>query len=289
MKITSTQPPKELSCALLYLILVILSFNNGPVSSYPPVDMPSFQLVEPHPSIYPSQKTFTTRGGYGNVTSPKNMQTAGQQKDSRPPSLTLSSSCESCSSSSSSHYYTGRGGSGNVHHNNIEQRAIFSFDEELEHEARMYAKAKVTPIYTTVGRGGAGNICSTASPHTTSDGRELLSPVQEKQLRDSYLEHYREVQKDEEEQRRINQAARHRRRERERQLQEQEEGKVSSEYSDETEVEDMESETSDLKLGQGGNSSQSSTSVATQLTNSLKSASKRTIQRIWGSDPLSSS
>ena len=49
---------------------------------------------------------------------------------------------------------TGRGGAGNVHHPPSE-RAIFSFDEELERQLSQDRHA--APVYH-VGRGGAGNV-----------------------------------------------------------------------------------------------------------------------------------
>ena len=59
---------------------------------------------------------------------------------------------------------TGRGGLGNVHaYSEGSERAIFSFDEELERQLRR--EREVAPVYH-VGRGGAGNL-SMAKPGAT--------------------------------------------------------------------------------------------------------------------------
>jgi GTPase involved in cell partitioning and DNA repair len=50
-------------------------------------------------------------------------------------------------------FTSGRGGAGNVHHPS--ERAIFSFDEELERELRR--EKDMAPVFH-VGRGGAGNM-----------------------------------------------------------------------------------------------------------------------------------
>ena len=50
-------------------------------------------------------------------------------------------------------FATGRGGAGNIHPSS--ERAIFSFDEELERQ--MSRDRHAAPVYH-VGRGGAGNV-----------------------------------------------------------------------------------------------------------------------------------
>jgi len=54
----------------------------------------------------------------------------------------------------SGHFYGGRGGAGNIHRGS--ERAIFSFDEELERDRRYYTQQ--APVFSVIGRGGAGNI-----------------------------------------------------------------------------------------------------------------------------------
>ena len=51
-------------------------------------------------------------------------------------------------------FLTGRGGAGNIQHHPPSERAIFSFDEELERQLSQERHA--APVYH-VGRGGAGN------------------------------------------------------------------------------------------------------------------------------------
>ncbi|KAL3479888.1 hypothetical protein BJX99DRAFT_221402 [Aspergillus californicus] len=110
--------------------------------------MPSanYRVVEPHPSIPHTSRPalHTARGGAGNIISLKNTKTTPSRSATGPPSLTR------LDSHTPSTFTTGRGGAGNVHSSS--ERAIFSFDEELEREMR-----RAAPVYH-VGRGGAGNM-----------------------------------------------------------------------------------------------------------------------------------
>ncbi|KAI9368778.1 hypothetical protein BJX61DRAFT_198767 [Aspergillus egyptiacus] len=110
--------------------------------------MPSvnYRVIEPHPSIPHSSRPalHTARGGAGNVISLKNTKTTDSRTATGPPSLTRLDSRVPAT------FTSGRGGAGNVHSSS--ERAIFSFDEELERE--MHSAA---PVYH-VGRGGAGNM-----------------------------------------------------------------------------------------------------------------------------------
>lgn len=111
--------------------------------------MPSssnYCVIEPHPSVPHTERPaiHTSRGGAGNVINLKNTKTTDSRTATGPASLTR------LDSRSSPTYKSGRGGAGNVH--NSSERAIFSFDEELEREMR-----RAAPVYH-VGRGGAGNM-----------------------------------------------------------------------------------------------------------------------------------
>ncbi|KAJ6083913.1 hypothetical protein N7486_010713 [Penicillium sp. IBT 16267x] len=109
--------------------------------------MPSnYRVVEPHPSVPHSTRpaVFTGRGGSGNVVSLKNTKTTESRSATGPASLTR------LDSRTPATFTSGRGGAGNVHASS--ERAIFSFDEELERDLR-----RAAPVYH-VGRGGAGNL-----------------------------------------------------------------------------------------------------------------------------------
>jgi hypothetical protein len=131
----------------------------------------SYSLIEPHPSAKPRAYLATGRGGAGNYSpAPLNL-TPGP--DARGPAFRTSIhnpsvSSSTLSSSRSANFYSGRGGAGNVRPSN--ERAIFSFDEELERQ--MSQERKAAPVYH-VGRGGAGNVTAgtTAWPKTVSSRR----------------------------------------------------------------------------------------------------------------------
>ncbi|CAI7615104.1 unnamed protein product [Penicillium bialowiezense] len=105
--------------------------------------MPSsnYRVVEPHPSVPHASRpaVYTGRGGCGNV----NTKTTEARTATGPASLTR------LDSRAPTTFMAGRGGAGNVHSSS--ERAIFSFDEELERDMR-----RAAPVYH-VGRGGAGN------------------------------------------------------------------------------------------------------------------------------------
>jgi hypothetical protein len=108
----------------------------------------SYSITEPHPSIPKSNYIHSGRGGAGNYAhvNPQDVtlgQTASGPASVRP----LRSACPD------DYFTTGRGGAGNVQR--MKERAIFSFDEELERQKRMTEHQ--APIYH-VGRGGAGNL-----------------------------------------------------------------------------------------------------------------------------------
>ena len=108
----------------------------------------SYSIVEPHPSVPSSHYFSTGRGGAGNVTKAPGSITRGS--DASGPAARISFSSPTTKTKT---FTTGRGGAGNVHPSS--ERAIFSFDEELERQLNQDRHA--APVYH-VGRGGAGNV-----------------------------------------------------------------------------------------------------------------------------------
>jgi hypothetical protein len=109
----------------------------------------TYQLNKPPPTALTSKYTHSGRGGAGNTF--------------KTPSTTHSSSARGPASlfshglpapSQSSKFSSGRGGAGNIHAGT--ERAIFSFDEELERESPRERKINEGGMWH-VGRGGAGN------------------------------------------------------------------------------------------------------------------------------------
>ncbi|KAE8379682.1 hypothetical protein BDV26DRAFT_159306 [Aspergillus bertholletiae] len=139
----------------------------------------NYRVIEPHPSVS-RPALHTARGGAGNIISLKNTKTTPSQTATGPASLTrLDSHVPAV-------YKSGRGGAGNVHSSS--ERAIFSFDEELERDLR-----RAAPVYH-VGRGGAGNMVFSdsesslsrkfsISSNTTSSSSGSTSSTREKALR----------------------------------------------------------------------------------------------------------
>ncbi|OAL39615.1 hypothetical protein AYO20_01012 [Fonsecaea nubica] len=117
----------------------------------------SYAIVEPHPSVTNNMHYISTgRGGIGNAvrSSASNSSAWGSGPSTSSGRIgSLSSTASSTLSSSRKTFTTGRGGAGNVVPSS--ERAIFSFDEELEQQLRWERDA--APVYH-VGRGGAGNI-----------------------------------------------------------------------------------------------------------------------------------
>ncbi|KUJ12057.1 uncharacterized protein LY89DRAFT_673846 [Mollisia scopiformis] len=112
--------------------------------------MPSqYQVTEPHPTV--SGWTHSGRGGMGNTF--KAPKTSNGSTAKGPASLFE----HGLPASSSSKFSSGRGGAGNIHAPS--ERAIFSFDEELERETTREQRAKQGSAWH-VGRGGAGNWAS---------------------------------------------------------------------------------------------------------------------------------
>ncbi len=104
----------------------------------------SYDLVEPHPHTA-TPNVHTARSGAGNLANTSST-TEGSNASgpaSRHPALFKHGQL---------HFTSVRGGAGNLHHSS--ERAIFSFDEELEREMRQMQD--LAPV-CYVGRGGAGN------------------------------------------------------------------------------------------------------------------------------------
>jgi hypothetical protein len=114
--------------------------------------MPSYySITEPHPSA--NKYVHSGRGGAGNTfRAPK---TSAGTTAQGPASL-----FDSDLPTSSSKFSSGRGGAGNIHKSS--ERAIFSFDEELERQNTWERKMKDGAVWH-VGRGGAGN-CTSSLP-----------------------------------------------------------------------------------------------------------------------------
>ncbi|KAL5343769.1 hypothetical protein BJX70DRAFT_393819 [Aspergillus crustosus] len=126
----------------------------------------NYRVVEPHPSVPHTGRPalHTARGGAGNIISLKNTKTTDSRTASGPASLTR------LDSRAPTTFITGRGGAGNVH--STGERAIFSFDEELEREMR-----RAAPVYH-VGRGGAGNMIHRDGDHESILSRKYSSTSQ---------------------------------------------------------------------------------------------------------------
>lgn len=118
----------------------------------------SYSVTEPHPSIPKSHWVHSGRGGSGNYTqvNPQNI-TSGQTASGPASIRPLKPAAPE------SYFATGRGGAGNIHRE--KERAIFSFDEELERQRRMTEHQ--APIYH-VGRGGMGNLVDEMRPRMDS-------------------------------------------------------------------------------------------------------------------------
>jgi hypothetical protein len=98
------------------------------------------------------------RGGAGNYSQVNPEKITSGQSASGPASIRPLKPA-----SPNSYFASGRGGAGNIHRE--KERAIFSFDEELEWQRRMTEHQ--APIYH-VGRGGAGNLVDEMRPRMDS-------------------------------------------------------------------------------------------------------------------------
>lgn len=112
-----------------------------------------YSIVEPHPSVPASNYFITGRGGAGNRVKAPNSVTRGTDASGPAARVNLASPQYNPPKT----FTAGRGGAGNVHPSS--ERAIFSFDEELERQLSQERHA--APVYH-VGRGGAGNTSSSS-------------------------------------------------------------------------------------------------------------------------------
>jgi len=120
----------------------------------------SYSITEPHPSVPKSNYMHSGRGGAGNYTQVNPEDITNGPTSIRP-----------LKGASPDDYFTaGRGGAGNVHRER--ERAIFSFDEELERQRRLTEHQ--APIYH-VGRGGAGNLVDEMRPRMESRSNSTSS------------------------------------------------------------------------------------------------------------------
>jgi len=118
-----------------------------------------YSLVEPHPQTAPY--VHTARGGAGNT-----FKATSSKVFTTPASIPR----KSVEHKQPGTFKSGRGGAGNVHHNS--ERAIFSFDEELERQMRQ--QEAMAPVYH-VGRGGVGNMIYTDSSSARRNDPETSS------------------------------------------------------------------------------------------------------------------
>lgn len=124
------------------------------------MSLPQYTIVEPHPSVKPTQQYISTgRGGAGNSVRTTNNITRGS--DATGPASRLSTASFSTPRRA---YIGGRGGAGNYVN---DSPRMFSFDEELAHQ--MKQSKHVAPVYH-VGRGGAGNLHRSAGSSADSQG-----------------------------------------------------------------------------------------------------------------------
>lgn len=116
-----------------------------------------YQITEPHPTV--AKYAYSGRGGAGNVV--KAPKTTKGSTATGP-----ASHFEQGIPQTSSKFSAGRGGAGNIH--STSERAIFSFDEELERQATRESADNAGGIHH-IGRGGAGNWTTNATPSSRKD------------------------------------------------------------------------------------------------------------------------
>ncbi len=125
----------------------------------------AFQVTEPHPSVPRSHCLYSGRGGAGNFSHVD------------PTSVTDSANATGPASrvplparSAASVWIGGRGGAGNAHRQ--KERAIFSFDEELQLQRKL--NEEKAPVYH-IGRGGAGNTIESNASADRDDAASTTS------------------------------------------------------------------------------------------------------------------
>lgn len=127
-----------------------------------------YSIVEPHPTVVATQSFIQSgRGGAGNFHRRPSEITHASHATGPAARASLASLSKPRSA-----FTSGRGGAGNIYSASSSERAIFSFDEELERQ--MAQEKRVAPVYH-VGRGGAGNFkarTSSMSSSTSSTRRD---------------------------------------------------------------------------------------------------------------------
>lgn len=108
----------------------------------------NYSITEPHPSVPASNYYLSGRGGAGNMT-----RVSAKSVSAGPNATGPAARVAIPVVSNDAYFAAGRGGAGNMIRE--KERAIFSFDEELERQSRLLDNQ--APIYH-VGRGGAGNV-----------------------------------------------------------------------------------------------------------------------------------
>jgi hypothetical protein len=119
--------------------------------------MSRITVTEPHPTVVQNHYTHSGRGGAGNHF--------------RAPTTTPASGVPTCpvpAPATNAHFYSGRGGAGNAHL--FAKRPVLSLDDEYARHSQLEAKT-----VTHVGRGGAGNIYSTATTKAGTAARSSSS------------------------------------------------------------------------------------------------------------------
>jgi len=128
-----------------------------------------FHVTEPHPSVPSSKKSTyiqSGRGGAGNYA-----RYSASTLSAGPSATGPASRAPLPPPPTTAKFTSGRGGAGNLH----SQRAIFSFDEELERDQRLIDNAARTPVYH-IGIGGAGNAVDEMKPkNRTGSGGSIFS------------------------------------------------------------------------------------------------------------------
>ena len=117
----------------------------------------TYSVTEPHPNV--SRYTHSGRGGAGNTFKAGQISSGATARG--PASL-----FGGIIPQTSSRFSSGRGGAGNI--KPVSEKAIFSFDEELERQSSREKKLAEGAIYH-VGRGGAGNWASISPSSSRKD------------------------------------------------------------------------------------------------------------------------
>ncbi|KAL1310494.1 hypothetical protein AAFC00_000782 [Neodothiora populina] len=132
--------------------------------------MTRYSICEPHPTV-PSRGRpayiQAGRGGAGNIK-----RYNSHELTHGPAAAGPASRADLSPPPTTAKFTAGRGGAGNTFTRSPEQRAIFSFDEELKRDEMIKENMSKTPIYH-IGRGGAGNAINEMEPKGGRNGSML--------------------------------------------------------------------------------------------------------------------